>query len=555
MATVNGNGDIQKAIQNFIDAVKGRATVDRLRHFLGECKPRYIVEWIDESGLDLLHRCIILNSPEAVEFLLSNRFFNESHQPKYNPYLHLAAKLGHRAIIGIILQYRWNDNRLMSTLIYPEVMNIENKNHCLKLENQPKVTPLDIAATNKHLDCVHQILNMCVLKNNPEHKDSGYLALATLAGSPSALCYLLKQKYKAEEVRAAVEIAVKCAKATCLDLLLETKVKTDDLFEGKNVFHMLYTFSSGKEFGRNGYASLPAVTAVLVKYKFNVSSKNPTNTYPLYSLLFNSLCMHDAINTQYYVQCVRILLEAGADPNFDEVKYEETIKAKGKKSLVGRPAFSSAMHCLLETVETYAEFMQSASLAVKFVLECGEALLSHDAKAKKKGRSGKHRNTVLGPILHQYAKTCVAIGVDENVFRFLLRYGADANYKLNDKYFINTYLDTLLDKLSQIAFYMRQPNHVDNVETMLKMCKYMSRKCVKDALRLFKNRHYRSIEQTAKYITMVQTELERQIKTIKPLKHLAAMNVWELCDRNANSVHQLNISSELKTCILPIVNW
>jgi hypothetical protein len=405
------------------------------------------------------------------------------------------------------------------------------------------------------MECVHQILNICVLKNKPEHSKSGYVALATLAGSPSAIRYLLKHKYKSNDVKEAIEIAVRCAKSVCLDLLLETKVKTDDLFEGKNVFHMLYTFSSGKEFGRSGYASLAAVTSVLVKHNFNVSAKDPTNTYPLYSLLNNSLCMHDAINTQYYVECVRILLAGGANPNFDECKYEEKMKAKGKKSLIGRPSFSSAMHCLLETVETYSEFMESASLAVKFVLECGEVLLSHDAKTKKKGGTAKHRNTVLGPILHQYAKTSVTIGVDEHVFRFLLRYGADANYKLNDKYVINTYLDTLFDKLGQIASYLRQPDHVENVEIMLKMCKYMSRKSIKDALRLFKNRHYRPIEQTKKYITMVQNELSTQAEAIRPLKYLAAMNVWELCNRNANSVHQLKISSELKTCVLPIVNW
>ncbi|XP_063448718.1 uncharacterized protein LOC134728166 [Mytilus trossulus] len=552
---MNGNSDIQKTIEHFIDAVKGRAPPDRLRHYLGESKPRHIVDWTDDNGLDLLHHCIILNSSESVEFLLSHRYFNESHQPKYNPYLHLAAKLGLRTILGVILTHRQNDNRPMTNLIYPDVMNRNDKNLCIKLENQSKVSPLDVAALNKHMDCVHQILNICVLKKNPEHNNSGYIALATLDGSAKALQYLLEHKYQSDDVREAIEIAVRCARASCLDLLLETKVKTRDLFEGKNPFHMLYTFSSGKEFGRGGYASLPAVTTVLVKHKFDVCVKDPTNTYPLYSLLSNSLCMHDSINTQYYIECVRILLEAGANANFDECKYEQTMNSKGKKSLVGRRSFLSAMHCLLETVETYSEFLESASLAVKFVLECGEALLSHAAKTNKNARSSKHRNSVLGPILHQYAKTSVAIGVDETVFRFLLRYGADANYKSNDKYIINTYLDGLLDKLGQIAPYIRQPDHANDVEIMLKMCKYMSRKSIKDALRLFKNRHYRPIEQTAKYITMAQKELERQSNTIQPLKHLAAKSVWEICDRNASSVHKLTVSSELKTCILPIVNW
>ena len=139
MTAVNGNGDVLKTILHFIDAVKGRAPADRLRHYLGECKQRYIVDWTDDNGLDLLHHCIILNSAEAVEYLLSHRYFNESHQPKYNPYLHLAAKLGHRVVIGIIYTHRPNDYRPMSTLIYPDIMTKEDKNQNIKLENQPKV--------------------------------------------------------------------------------------------------------------------------------------------------------------------------------------------------------------------------------------------------------------------------------------------------------------------------------------------------------------------------------------------------------------------------------
>lgn len=416
------------------------------------------------------------------------------------------------------------------------------------------MTPLDVAAKNKHLDCVHYILNLCVIKKYPEHKHSGYVALATLDGSSVAVNYMLQHKYKADDVREAIEIAIRCARAQCLDPLLDTGVNIDALFEGKNPYHMLYTFSSGKEFGRRGYASLAEVTSVLIKYKFKVSSRDPTNTYPLYSLLFNSLCMHDSINTQYYIECVRILLEAGADPNFDEIRYEQTMRSKGKKSLVGRPSFSSAMHCLLETVETYASCMESGSLAVKFVLECGELLLSHNCSKIGMARSSMHRNTVLGPVLHQYAKTSVAIGVDETVFRFLLRYGADPNYKVRDKYFINTYLDALIEKLSGIAPYLRQPDHVENVEIMLKMCKYVSRKSVKDALRLLQNKHYRPIEQTKKYIQMAQNELSSLSNTIQPLKFLTSNYIWELSERNANIIHKLKISSELKTCILPIVN-
>ena len=139
MAVHNGTGDVQKTIEHFIDAVKDHAPVDRLRHYLGETKARHIVEWKDTNDLDLLHHCILMKSVEAVEFLLSYKYFNESHQPLYNPYLHLAAKLGHRSIIGLLIKYRPNDDRPLSNLIYPEVMNKADKNLCIILENQIKV--------------------------------------------------------------------------------------------------------------------------------------------------------------------------------------------------------------------------------------------------------------------------------------------------------------------------------------------------------------------------------------------------------------------------------
>jgi hypothetical protein len=67
------------------------------------------------------------------------------------------------------------------------------------------------------------------------------------------------------------------------------------------------------------YGRLPEATRVLIAYGFDVTAKIPPRTYPLYTLLTHSISYQDYGVMEYYIQCMKMLLEAGADPNFDEV--------------------------------------------------------------------------------------------------------------------------------------------------------------------------------------------------------------------------------------------
>lgn len=547
---MNGNREFEKHASDFIRGLKKRENTTKLNIYLGESTKEDIIHWKDDENNDLMHHCILCNSPEAVEFLLSRGYFQEPFEPSVNPYLHFAALLGHRTVLNILLNNRLNDYRPSDLLRYPE------DGHNSKFGNSHKVTPLDVAATAGHLDCVHLILNQRIIKANPDYATSGYVTLATIANSPIAVKLLLKNKPDTKDIKEGIKYAVHSANPECLDLLLATKTKTDDIFDRVNMYHILYSYSSAKHFSKSGYAQLPEVTSVLIKHKIPVNAKEPTNTFPIYSLLRNSLCIRDYIHTRYYIECLKLLLKNGADPNFDEVKYEKLRIRKGRKSLVGRQAFSSALHCLLNTVEIYAEYLDSKALATRFVVECADILVQNRANVNQIGRIGDNTSSMMGTVLHQFAKTSVVSGTDDEIMRFFLREGADADSKADDKYVINTFADKLFETIALIPPYKEErPDYTEDVEKMLEICKHMSRPALKEAYKLLKKRAERSHlpSDSERYYKIMSNELNRHVKSVWSLKRLSSTFVWGLCKRDAHNVHLLPINPKLKTDILPIL--
>ena len=363
---------------------------------------------------------------------------------------------------------------------------------------------------------------------------------------------LLKEKPTKDDIAEAIDIAVHCAQPECLDLLLSTGIDVKNIFSGVNFYHTLYSFSSVQSFGNEGYARLPKVTEVLLRHKHDVKKKSPTNTYPLYSLIKNSLCLDNYTWTQYYLECVQILLHAGADPNFDEAKYEKLLLRKGTKSIVGRNSYSSAIHCLLDTVESYADTLDSKALAARFVIECADLLCHNDANINQIGQITR-KNSTMGTVLHQFAKTSVQIGVDLDILKFFLRQGADADVCVDGKYVVNIFADEIFENLKETSPHLKQRDRMPDVKRMLEICAHMSRGAIRDTLRIFKNEHSRNPSPQVKiYVGVISKELEYHLKHIKPLKMLVAQAIWRFCQRKANNVHKLPTTAKFKTEILPI---
>lgn len=416
-----------------------------------------------------------------------------------------------------------------------------------------QIAPIDVAAELGHLDCVKQVLTQCVIKENPDFADFPYLALACVPQSVQSVQLILKKdKPKADDIKKAIEVSLMTASAQCLDYLLQQKVKTGDMFGRKNFFHVLYTFSQTTQFGEEGYKRLPDVTRVLLKHKYSVQTVNPPNTYPMYSLINNSLCIHDYINTRHYVMCLRLLIEAGAEPNFDEAEQEKKLNAQGIKSEHGRMSYSSAMHCIMETVESFSEYLDTKSLAVRFIAQMAEVLIQNKARINARGRIGDKTSTRYGTVIHQFAKCSVKHGVDTDIFKYLLRQGADPNAReKNGKYVINTFFDMLLAELREFSVHSKHVDYTVNVTAMLGLSVFMNRACVKETLQYINKDFPKPPHHLKRYVQMAQKELEEKAKEVWPLKRICRVLIWDLCQRDASAVTKLPTDIESRTYILP----
>ncbi|KAI8782920.1 ankyrin repeat and death domain-containing protein 1B isoform X2 [Biomphalaria glabrata] len=340
-------------ILTFIQFAKKGETSRKLRGLIEHIPLSDVMAWRDEDGLDLMHHVILGNNSELVAFLLQHNFFVRPHIPEVNPYSHLAALLGERALLQVLLQHRPDDyypskvsirlpQSVIDSLAKNNKMNTstvlnstrlsgagstsssssstssssslpnnstgnfyktESLSELLKNLSNQATSPLDIASRAGHLQCVKIILNQCVLKKHSEDTllDKSDYTLACIADSPLSLALLIhEQAPSREEWEGAVQVCLHYARPECLDLLLQQKRDTKQMFKGMNFYHVLYTYTSVQ--GASSYPKLAQTTEVLVKHGHKVGAKVPCRTYPMYSLLTHAFCFHDYSNTQYYIK-------------------------------------------------------------------------------------------------------------------------------------------------------------------------------------------------------------------------------------------------------------
>nr|KAG5686087.1 hypothetical protein BaRGS_021339 [Batillaria attramentaria] len=565
---------IDKHLRRFKKALSEGEEPRKLEALMGMLKKEEFTGWTDHLGFDAMHHAIIFNNAEAVDQLLKLGYFARPYEPAVSPYTHLAARLGHRTVLNVLVNYRPDDFRVAKQpLVLPPASAFRTKEDDVKpivftaagkgspdkerrpslegsvknFEAEPKPllkTPLEVAAGARHVDCVKLLLDMCVLRNNPDAPCKGYLTLAALVDCPASMKLLLKtqetfendrmakkqDRQRAEDFKNAVEICVQRACPQCLDLLLADKsVDLKGIFKGINFYHVLYTFSAS--YGKGAYGRLPEATRVLINRGHDVQAKVPPRTYPLYTLITHSFVYHEYPFTEFYMECMKLLLENGADPNFDEVQFEKHIlQQKGIKFAAGRNAYSSALHCLMETVEAYASLLSSPALAVKFVEDCAEILVRHSANIEKVGRIGDSRSELQGNVLHQYAKSSVLIGVDRSIIRMILRYGAEPGVKIRGKYAINVYFDTLFEALALCTVIDTNRKYEKESHAIMNcLCDLMTPAQVKDAHNDFTRTHCKATSEQV-YNTLSVMLKTSELQGIRSTKTIN-LPIEEVVDR------------------------
>lgn len=413
-----------------------------LRQCLEKVEKSALLSWTDNEGYDILHHAIMADNTEAVGMMFALGHFKAPHEPKCHSYIHLAANFGNRSVAVMLLQERPRDYSTKKTKF--KWVKRPTEVPLLSADGCSSVAPLDVAASCGHVGCVRSILDVSSVKHRLEHDFDNHLSASCASNSPSALRLLLKQGPSEEEIKAAVGTALKLANAECLDVLLSCNPRLTSLFSGMNLYHVLYSYSMS--FNKEWYESLLTVTSVLLKHNQSPVSTVPFRTYPLYSLICHCPTSEFRITSPYIIACMVLLLNAGVDPNFNEICFELDHSSLNVQTAFGRSAFPSSLHCLYGNVTNLLRLFADDHVPIRrFVAKGTETLLKHGADPSIIGPV--EESLLSGNALFAFLKICFKLGLDERsitTFRLLTQNGSDPNIVSDGKYPVNVFIDEML---------------------------------------------------------------------------------------------------------------
>lgn len=540
-------------VSSLVHMIQTYGETSTLKTCIEKINKKSIEQYKGENGMDVLHYAIIANNMEAVSLLFHKGIFKPPHESSSFPYIHLAARLGHKMILNMLLQERPLDN-------VPAVFNYKSAGDRYKDSKVAddkesgdfKQTALDLAGKSGHIGCVKTILDHCHGKFVQGKKFKGneaYIEMACQLDSPFALCSLLSDHPSDEEIKSAVGAALKNARPECLDVLLRLRTDLSTLFEGMNLFHVLYSYTLS--FDKKWYERLLAVTTILIKHGHNVGASIPFRTYPLYSLLSHSAC-HDFDNSSnYIIACSLLLHNAGADPNFDELQFEKDFEDMRIRSAFGRCAFSSGLHCLFQTVEQYATQMQDNRYLKVYMSKCAAVLLKHGCNPNYVGEIDSSTNQ-SGNSLHALCRTVVFTGVDEKLIKLLLQNGADSSVKVGSDFPVTMLTGKLLELDNEDQCLLRS----SDVEHLKVMINAMTQGAIRESLTIMDQ----GVKEMKTSLTPKDKRMEiynkvhmycsELVSDVWNLKRICMQRILSLCDRKVPSILKLPLPMALKMSIV-----
>lgn len=546
---MTGNiNDLKSTLYAKIDTTED---VSRLRRCLEKCDREQLLSWTDKNGYDILHHAIMSENIEAVGMIFALGHFKPPHEPKFHSYIHVAANYGNRSIVVMILQERPRDYSTKKTkykwIKSPTEVPVHSS------DGTSMVSPLDVAAESGHIACVKSILDVSSVKTKLEFGSDNYLSAVCASNSPSALRLLLKQRPSSDDLKAAVGAALKLANSECLDVLLRCNPSLTSLFSGMNLYHVLYSYSLS--FRKEWYESLLTITSVLLKYKQSPVSNVPFRTYPLYSLLSHTPASDFGKSSPYVVACMVVLLNAGVDPNFNEVEFEAAHESLNIQTAFGRSAHSSALHCLYDNVSTLLRHFEDDTINIRrFVTKCTETLLRHGVDLSIKGPIGDKPNIVNGTALHAFLKVFILLGLDERsitTFRLLIQNGSDPNDNGEGRYPLNTFLDEILvrsDKFEKIPKCDENALVDYTREVVVTLLDNMTMSSTYNACKLELGGKPTN-ELQRKLFKMSKDEMQKRASVVFNLKSLCRLIILKACDWKSTKVIELPIPMTFKKFI------
>ncbi len=385
-------------------------------------------------------------------------------------------------------------------------------------------------------------------------------------GSASAVCLLLnRENLTTEELDKALISALVWKFPECLDALLKRGEGRRKAFDSINPYHVLLTFCS---YYFSDYTSptsnILESLRVLTSYPdLDINCKELEGSYPLYTLIHITFaCYFPRLDTPsqqpMYTEWLKMLLQAGANPNFDEIKDGNGVRAvpRHKDSLdVFRTwRFSSALNGVFLSLENVRDVRDEHGCLyrpirnrvwMQHVFELlGQAcrlLLQH-------GSNPNHINlytgtTPLHDLMALWARQYSQILFIRKPFplalcqaqSILLSYGTDPNKTTHSGSRLISYpVYYYVTECQWEGIYCARPSMVQRCSHVLRLLEFMDSRCAAEAGKMIIEYCHELLGRgmPAEPLEEIQNSVWRVLHEARTLLSLSQLAVWKAIGRN-----------------------
>lgn len=465
----------------------------------------------DDNGLDVLHHAILANNPDIVQLLQEMGFSFSDPLPESETrgegaikHLHLACLVCNSCALKTLCQFSdCGDVRVgCSRRLFPKANVLRKylqraRNHVLtdeKLETWSLVYkmvqdggggsddlfPVDIAAMFDDFGCLQILLDVGTSKSNSRKRTM--LEQAAEMKSVLAFRFLLGREPEPPEVNSALRFCLSHKLLEFLRVLLDYGVDVRAALNGNNPYHFLFLCSSqlqGPRIRNPLELSLRnrgvvEVTSFLLERGFDVNTRLPIGTYPLYSLVTAIVLEKDHNPTQvptYHLDVLETILRCGADGNFDEVRHLDAAGVpREAAAFTGRELSTSALNCYfscLQSCDTWRpHIMEHLDRLCLTLLENGANPDYVDAYGRTPLHDLMHAMASQHSIGHMHADL-------STMSRMLLYFGANPNCQSGEgEYPVECYFSKILTVMGGLLAFRRWKDS-NNIPQVLHLLYFM----------------------------------------------------------------------------------
>lgn len=340
-----------------------------------------------------------------------------------------------------------------------------------------------------------------------------------------------------------------------MKVLIDVGVDVTAALNTVNPFHVVYLCSTAFQQSRvrnpvdmsRRNVGLEEVTSFLIDCGFDINSRSPLGTYPLYSLVTALVQEKDNNPTQvpvYHIRTLDLILRAGAQGNFDELLVEDAAHV-----------FSPARDLATSILNCYFSCLQSCDTWRPHIMEHLDRVC---LTLLENGGDPNYLDSLGKTPLHDLMRTMAsqhAMGhmhADlSTMSRMLLYFGADPNQKsIKGEYPVEYYFKKLMKDMGGL-FAFRRWKSSNNASQVLNLLYYMdspgaSVSCQSILANIRGAGEDGMPEDVIDFVICLMNEYTCNPKSLHELSRLA---IWRAISRKVQNLKQLRMPKAFVSAI------